>query len=611
MGDIDNIYGMIDRAARRLDRTLAVAHKRDGRWEPVSHDQLMRRVRAVALGLHDAGVSKGDRVALLAESCPEWTIVDLATLACGAALVPIYPTLTADQVAHIVGDSGARVAVVSNAKQLSKILPLLGAGSALERVVMLDPAGAPEAEAIDTLASLEARGAARLAESPDLVDRLAGDVGPDDLATLIYTSGTTGTQKGVMLTHRNFMANIDATFDKTAILAADDVALSDLPLSHIFERTAIYGFLHTGVAIYYSEGFERVAEEFKEVRPTVATSVPRLFEKMYAKICDTGAAAGGLKGLVFRRAMRCGDRYARASHGRDRVHPLVQLEYDLLADRLVFRKWRDALGGRVRYFISGGAPLAPDIAYAFLGAGIPIFEGYGLTETSPVIAVNHPRAHRIGTVGQPLDNVELRIAADGEICVKGPSIMQGYYNLPEQTRDAFTEDGYFMTGDIGHLDESGFLRITDRKKDLLKTSGGKYVAPQPIENALKASSLISQAVVIGDRRKFCSALIVPNLEALETALAARGISIESGDAIARDPRVVALYQETVAKLTPHLARFEQIKKVALLPRELTIEAGEMTPTLKVKRRVVEERYRDVIEAMYTDDGGDRGAVAHG
>jgi long-chain acyl-CoA synthetase len=524
--------------------------------------------------------------------------------------VPIYPTLTDDQVAHIVADSGARVVVVSDARQFAKVRPLLSTVPALEHIVVVEPAGVPEDASVTTLEALEARGAARLVDAPDLVARLSADVGADHLATLIYTSGTTGTQKGVMLTHRNFLANIDATFDQTRILSDDDVALSYLPLSHIFERTAIYGFLHTGVAVYYSSGFDRVAEEFKEVRPTVATSVPRLFEKMYDKIRDSGAAAGGLRTVLFNRSLRCGDRFARASHSDKGVPPLLQLEYDLLADRLLFRKWRDALGGRVRYFISGGAPLAPDIAYAFLGAGIPIFEGYGLTETSPVIAVNHPGAYRIGTVGRPLANLEVRIEEDGEICVRGPSVMQGYYNLPEQTRDAFSEDGFFKTGDIGHLDEQGFLKITDRKKDLLKTSGGKYVAPQPIENTLKGSSLISQAVVIGDRRKFCSALIVPNVDALVPALAARGINVDDTSTLATDPRVVAFYQETVDRLTPHLARFEQIKKIALLPRELTIEAGEMTPTLKVKRRVVEERYHDLIESMYADSG-ERGAAVHG
>jgi long-chain acyl-CoA synthetase len=609
MAGTDTLYTLIRDAARRLDRPVALASKRDGRWEPISHARMLERVRHLSLGLHELGVRKGDRVAVLSESRPEWTMLDLATLGCASALVPIYPTLTEDQVAHILGDSGARVCVVSDRSQLDKVAPLASGLPALEKIVLIEPGGALEGENLLSLDELEAMGAAAERRSPGLADRLAAESSADDLATLIYTSGTTGRQKGVMLTHRNFLANLDATFEESGLVDASDVALSYLPLAHIFERTAVYGFLRKGVTVYYATSFDHVARELREVRPTISTSVPRLFEKMYEKICDTGRAAGGLKSLVFERALRCGDRYARASHAGDSVNPLVQLEYDAVANRFVFDKWRDAVGGRLRYFISGGAPLASDIAYAFLGAGMPIYEGYGLTETSPVIALNRPAGHRVGTVGRPLSNLEVRIAEDGEICVRGPSVMQGYFNLPEQTAETFTEDGFFKTGDVGHLDADGFLVITDRKKDLLKTSGGKYVAPQPIENALKASSLISQAVVIGDRRKFCSALIVPNFDALGPALAARGVRVDNGDELVRDPRVVALYLETVDKLTPNLARFEKIKKVALLPRELTIAAGEMTPTLKVKRRVVEERYKDLIDGMY-EDSGDRGAPAH-
>ncbi len=606
MAESDTIYRSVRDAARRLDRPTAMAAKRDGEWRSISHRELFERVRRLSLGLYDLGVRKGDRVAILSESRPEWTIVDLATLGCAAALVPIYPTLTDDQVAHILGDSGAKVCVVSDEKQLAKVTPLLAQLEALEHLVIVDKGGSTTT----SLSDLELKGENIAQASPDLADELAAQGSSDDLATLIYTSGTTGKQKGVMLTNRNFLSNIEATFDDSMAFTADDAALSYLPLSHIFERIAVYGFLRSGVKIYYATSFDHVARELREVKPTISTSVPRLFEKMYAKIVDTGQAQTGLKKLVFDRALKCGDTWARATNRDNSPGPLVQLEYDLLANRFVFDKWRAAVGGRLRFFISGGAPLASDIAYAFLGAGIPIFEGYGLTETSPVIAVNKPGAHRVGTVGKPVYNVEVRIAEDGEICVKGPSIMQGYYNLAEQSAEAFTEDGFFKTGDIGHLDEDGYLVITDRKKDLLKTSGGKYVAPQPIENALKASSLIAQALVIGDRRKFCSALIVPNLDALKPVLATKGISTTSTDELVRDSRVVDIYLETVTKLTPHLAKFEQIKKVALLPREFTIESGEMTPTLKVKRKVVEERYRDVIDALYAENGA-KGAAADG
>ncbi len=605
MSHADTIHHRIRATALELDAPLALASKRDGAWIPISHASLLERVRHLSLGLYGLGVRRGDRVAIISESRPEWTLVDLAALSIGAAIVPIYPTLTEDQVHHILSDSGARVCVVSDEDQLDKIRPHTATLTALERVITIDPPERDTDAAILTLDSVEATGRAHDTVDPGLGERLAAEVAEDDLATLIYTSGTTGRQKGVMLTHRNFTSNIDGSFfaGDVDLFTNEDVALSYLPLSHIFERTVVYGLLQCGAAIYFATSFDSVAKELREVRPTVSTSVPRLFEKMYQKIYDTGCAAGGLRTTLFKRSLVCGDAWARATNSGEVVNPLVELEYDLIANRLVFDKWRDAMGGRIRCFISGGAPLSRDIAYAFLGAGILILEGYGLTETSPVISVNRPGAHKIGTVGKPLDNVELKLAEDGEILVRGPSIMQGYYNLPEATADAFTEDRFFRTGDIGHLDEEGYLVITDRKKDLLKTSGGKYVAPQPIENALKASSLVSQAIVIGDRRKYCSALIVPNMDALEPLCRSKGIDVASREELLKDPRVLDIYHETVDRLTGNLARFEQIKKIALLPRELTIEAGEMTPTLKIKRRVVEERYRDVIESMYDEEAG--------
>jgi long-chain acyl-CoA synthetase len=587
-------------AARRFDRPIVLASKRDGEWVPISHKQLVERVRHLTAGFFDLGIRKGDRIAVVSESRPEWTITDLATVGLGGALVPIYPTLTPDHVEHILADSGARACVVSDGTQLSKVLPLLPRLEALEFVVVIDPAEWSPDDPVMSMHELEARGLRRLDIEADLPERLADDIRPEDLATLIYTSGTTGKQKGVMLTHRNFVSNIHATFETALRLDPSDVALSYLPLSHILERTATYAYLNVGASLYYASSFDKVAAEFREVRPTVGTSVPRFFEKMYETICGLGKKAGGVKSMIFERALRAGDHVARTTHAGESPSPLVQLEYNCVSNRLVFDKWRDALGGRLRFFLSGGAPLSPDIAYAFLGAGITIYEGYGLTETSPVIAINNADAWRIGTVGKPLSNVSVRLAEDGEILVSGPSIMQGYYNLPHATSEAFTEDGYFRTGDIGVLDADGFLKITDRKKDLLKTSGGKYVAPQPIENSLKFSNLIAQAVVIGDRRKYCSALIVPNREALGPVLLSKGIVLDDRESVMSDPRVMEIYEQVVRDLTGHLPRYEQIKKIAFLPNELTIESGELTPTLKVKRRVVEERYGDVIESLYAD-----------
>ncbi len=390
MSDTVTLYTMVRDAARRLDHRVALAAKHDGEWRTISHQRMMERVRRISLGLHDLGVRKGDRVAVVSESRPEWTLLDIGTLGCGAALVPVYPTLTDDQVAHILGDSGSRVCVVSTQAQLDKVLPLLPTLRALERVVVIDRAEFDADAPVLTLDALEDRGAQMERESPGLADRLIEGAHADELATLIYTSGTTGKQKGVMLTHGNFISNIVATFDESDLFTASDVALSYLPLSHVLERTAQYGFLRTGVSLYYASGFDQVGRELKEVRPTVATSVPRLFEKMYAKICEVGRSSGGLKRTLFERALRCGDVYARAVDRGGRVSPLLRLERSAIADPLVFRKWREALGGRMKYFISGGAPLSPDIAYAFFGAGIPIYEGYGLTETSPVIAINRP-----------------------------------------------------------------------------------------------------------------------------------------------------------------------------------------------------------------------------
>lgn len=610
MAQAETLYKLFQTAAVRHNAPNALAAKRGGEWVPISHKDMLADVRHISLGLNQLGVTKGDRVALLSESRPEWTLFDLGCHGLTAALVPIYSTLMPDQVAHILSDSGSRVCAVSNSKQLDKVLSLVSDLPALEKIILFDEVAGLDDPRVVTLATLRAIGERVATEHPDLADQLADEGHADDLATLIYTSGTTGKQKGVMLTHANFLSNIFAAFDDTHLINDSDLALSYLPLCHIFERTALYGFLHAGVPIYFATAFDTVADEIREVRPTIMTSVPRMFEKMYEKIREKGARSGRVGSFLFERAMRTGDVYARAAHHGFSLNPLVEIEHRVVGDRVVFDKWREAVGGRIKYFISGGAPLAKDIAYAFFAAGLPIYEGYGLTETSPVISLNIPNSHKIGTVGKPLPNLDVRIAEDGEILVKGPSIMKGYFNLPDATAEAFDDDGYFRTGDIGHIDGEGYLVITDRKKDLLKTSGGKYIAPQPIENALKASNLISQAVVIGDKRKFCSALLVPNFRILREQVKSLGLADATDAELTADPRVIQLYLSTVDKLTPNLARYEKIKKVALLASELTIESGELTPTLKVKRRVVEDKYADVIESLYAD-GAAKGNEAHG
>ena len=608
MATSDNLYAMFREAAARHRKADALASRRDGAWRTISHDELVERVRRLSAGLHELGIGPGDRVAIYCESRPEWTIADLATLGLGAAVVPVYPTVTAEQAAYVLGDSGARFVVVSNQTLLDKVLWHLADLPDVERVVAIDSVSVPEGAPVTTLADVERLGAEVERLDPGLPERLAEVVRGDDLATLIYTSGTTGNPKGVILTHGNLLANVRATFEAYEVVGASDVALSFLPLSHVFERTAVYGYLHAGVSIYFAGSIDTIASDLAEVRPTVMTSVPRLFEKILAKVNSAGLAPGGIQAFIFRQLMEAGTRWAVATHAGRSVDPLTAILHTI-ADLLIYRKLRAGLGGRVRYLLSGGAPLMPEVAYTFLAAGVRIYEGYGLTETSPVISFNRPGIYRIGTVGKPLGNLEVRIAPDGEILVRGPSVTSGYYNLPESTRESFDEDGFFRTGDIGHVDVDGFLVITDRKKDLIKTSGGKYVAPQPIENAIKVSNLFSQVIVLGDRRKFCSALLVPNPDALRIELADRGLDVDEWG-LYNDPRVVDMCLEIVDELTPGLARYEKIKRVALLPRELTVEAGELTPTLKIKRRVVEERYRDVIEGLYAEVE-DRELVTHG
>jgi long-chain acyl-CoA synthetase len=595
MATSETVYALFRATAERERRDAVLYSRANGEWRALSHETMLRRVRHISLALHAAGIVKGDRVAILSESRPEWTLVDLGVLGAGAVLVPIYPTVSQDSVEYILRDSAARLCFVSNPTQFDKVAAAREHLPGLCRVVMFD-ADTGEA-AVPTLAAFEAEGAELDVRQPALAEKLAGAIESDDLASLIYTSGTTGQQKGVMLTHRNLYSNVTVCFTHSEFFSADDIALSYLPLSHIFERMTMYGYLNTGNVVYFARSFETLVDDLQEVRPTVMTSVPRFYEKLYGKICEAGRSRGGVASWLFERALRRGDAWARAAHAGDEPHPLLEAEYPI-HNRLVFNRWRAALGGRMRVMLSGGAPLAPDIAYAFLAAGLPIFEGYGLTETSPVISVNTPSAHRIGTVGKPLDTLEVRIAEDGEILVRGPSVMRGYFNLPEATTEAFSEDGFFRTGDIGHLDQNGFLVITDRKKDLIKTSGGKYVAPQPIENAIKASNLVSQVVVLGDKRKYCTALVVPNFEALRQHCADLGIDPGSAAELAAEPKVARFYEQLVDRLTPGLARFEKIKRVGILPGELTIESGELTPTLKVKRRVVEERYRDLIDSLY-------------
>jgi long-chain acyl-CoA synthetase len=564
----------------------------------LSSKELLEQIRDASLGLGAIGVETGDRVAIISESRPDWLIADFAILAAGGATVPIYPTLSSPQAKYILHDCGAKAAIVSTREQLEKIQLIRHELPHLAAVILFDGWTAADSPSTVSFASVLERGHQRMmgewGAGREFRER-ARRVRPDALATVIYTSGTTGEPKGVMLSHANLVSNMKAGAFALQI-SHQDIALSFLPLSHGFERIVAYIYLFSGVTLAFAESLETIARDIKTVRPTLMTGVPRVFEKLHSRIMEKGLAEPGIKAAIFRWAVGAGEARGYAELRGERESVVGRLRA-ALADRLVFHKIRENLGDRVRYLVSGSAPLSPSIAEFFQGVGLPIIEGYGLTETAPILSVNPPGAPRVGSVGRAIPGVELRIAEDGEILARGPNVMMGYLNKPEATADAL-RDGWFHTGDIGAIDEQGYLRITDRKKDLLVTSGGKKIAPQPIEAILKRNPLVAEAVLLGDRRKFAAALIVPEIGALERRLKALGRPPSSRAELATREDVHALYKEIVDALNRELAQFERIKKIAILPVEFSVASGELTPTLKVKRKVIEERYRDRIEALY-------------
>jgi long-chain acyl-CoA synthetase len=561
----------------------------------MSHREIERRVRHIALALTSLGIRPGEKVAILSENRPEWALADYACLTSGIADVPIYPTLPADQIAYILKDSGAGAIFVSTAEQAAKIAEIRSQVPSLMHVISFEEVG-PSADM--TLAAFEHRGAAT--ETPQSVAeyrRISDSVRPDDLATLIYTSGTTGNPKGVMLTHNNIRSNVDATRDKL-LFRGDDVALSFLPLSHIFERMGDYLMFATGSSIAYAEGLDTVPQNMLEVRPTIVFSVPRLYEKMYARVLQNALAGGFLKKKIFFWARAVADRWADEKLEGHEPRGMLARQYRI-AQKLVFSKLKERTGGRLRCFVSGGAPLAPEINKFFFAAGLVILEGYGLTETSPVIGVNTLEDFRIGTIGRPVPGVEVMIAPDGEILTRGPSVMKGYFNNPAATAEAIDEEGWFHTGDIGEI-RDGFIAITDRKKDIIVTAGGKNIAPQPVENLVKTNKYVSQAVMIGDKRRFPSMLIVPNFEQLEGWARKKGIIWTDRAQLIRTPAVHEKMEKEVLRACEGLAHYESPRKIALLEHDFSLEKGEMTPTQKVKRRVVDKNYKSVIDTMYAE-----------
>lgn len=583
-------------AALKYAKRDALNYKTGDEWINISAETFVERVRNVALGLAELGIKPGDRIALLSENRPEWSIADLAILSLGAINVPIYTTQAVDQIRFILTDSGARAVFVSNRKLFKHAQKALAGLDFLERIIFFDGPANDDVERSSSLEALEKSGQERSINKPAAFGAYLKAIRPDDLATIIYTSGTTGEPKGVMLTHANFVSNVTACVSGLPI-SSSDIALSVLPLSHIFERTGFYIFCYAGVSVYYTASFDQVAENLREVRPTVMTAVPRLFEKVYHKIVKKGFSQKGWKRKVFVRSLAVGQRYAEAKDKGKLVGPALALQ-QRVANRVVFSKWRDGVGGRLRYFVSGGAPLSPALSYAFLAAGIPILQGYGATETC-IVSANRPDNNQVGSVGLPFKGIEVRIADDGEILLRGPNVMRGYYGHPEETA-AVLSDGWFATGDVGHVDKEGHLFITDRKKDLFKLSNGKYVAPQQIESLLKQSEFVSQVVVVGAGRKQPAALIVPEWEAVRQALTDAGKDFPNDRvALAEFPAAIKLVQSDVALLTKELADYQRIRRIALLPNEFTIDRGELTPTLKVKRRVIDEKFGDLIEALYS------------
>jgi long-chain acyl-CoA synthetase len=576
------------------DKPSCLLHKVGGTYQPVSTAELVDRVRRLWQGLAEIGVQPGDRVALMAENGPHWPTVDFATLASGAVLVPIYPTLLPDQAAYIANDCGAKIVVAETRNHLDGFLSLADQLPQVQKYVLIR--GQSDDPRVSTLDQLVERGAG---VDVAAFEARARAVQPDDLATFIYTSGTTGQPKGVMLTHRNIASNVAASIPAIDI-EPKFTALSFLPLSHSFERTVDYIYFYHGCTIAYAESVAAVAQNMQEVKPHVFVSVPRVYEKVLSRVQENVAQSSSLKQKIF--AWAGGVARQSLPYRLQQKAPGGLLGLKLgLADKLVFGKIRERLGGRFVFAVSGGAPLARDVAEFFWGIGVPIYEGYGLSETSPVISVNTPHAVKMGTVGKPVADVEVRIAEDGEILARGPNIMKGYWNLPEATAEAIDKEGWFHTGDIGELDPEGFLRITDRKKELIINAYGKNIAPAPIENSLKSSRFIGQAVVIGDRRKFLSALLVPDFEALKPWAEKQGFGGGSaGDmtALLAHPEVRALYEGEVQAVNKGLAHYEQISAWELLPAEFTLESGELTPTQKVKRRVVYKKYGDVIDRLY-------------
>ncbi len=587
LGTLNDIFfAAID---RNLDRMML--HREAGKWLPISSREFGTRVSRTVRALQSLGIQAGDRVALLSENRPEWSTADMAILLVGGVTVPLYTTLTPEQMAFALNDSGCRAIFLSSDQQLHKILSILPQ-TRLEKIIVMD-----ELEFKGDLTPFESKclSMARIMREgpeqlPEEIEKSARSTPPDQLATIVYTSGTTGTSKGAMLTHGNIASNILCSllgFDMQPGL----VSISFLPLCHITARHVDFAMIYHGVTLAYCPFIEQLPQILQEIHPQIFVAVPRVYEKIYAQAEQK--AKGFPKRAIFDWAISVGKKH-KPEILAGKIPNSASWK---LANKLVFGKIREGMGGKVETFISGGAPLGRELAEWYASVGIRIHEGYGLTETSPVIALNTPKHHRIGTVGQIMPNLDVRIAEDGEIVVRGPSIFKGYWNRPEETKNAL-ENGWFKTGDIGNIDADGFLSVTDRKKDLIKTSGGKFIAPQPIENSLKLNPLVGVAAILGDRRKFPAVIVSPNFTLLEQWAKENNVAFASRAELIANPKVQSLYEAIIEGINQNLARFEKLKRVLLVADEFSIADGSMTPTLKLRRRVIEDRYRKQIDDLY-------------
>ena len=592
------INQMVQNTIQQYGSKTALSHKVDKKYQDISYATLAERIKDFCLGLTELGLQKGDRVALLSENRPEWAITDLATLAGGGVTVPMFSTLTSAQVEYIVRDSGAKILCVSGERQLQKIKDWdANVPTNLQHIVIFDDLQDDSVRTFDQVCEL-----GQQVENGDQVYQQASEaVEPDDLASIIYTSGTTGDPKGAMLTHSNFMSNAQAATGIVSI-TPDDVFLSFLPLSHVFERMGgHYLPLSGGATIAYAESLFTIRQDMQEVRPTIMMSVPRLYEGMHERIIRSVKEGSSTKQKIFHWSVGVGAKVSQAIQRKRKPNPILSLKASI-ANKLVFQKLKAVTGGRLRFFVSGGAPLSKAIAEFFHAAGILILEGYGLTETSPVISVNQPDRWKFGTVGPIVPGVEVKIAEDGEILSRGPHIMQGYFNKPSDTAEAIDADGWFHTGDIGEIDEEGFLTITDRKKNILILSNGKNVAPQPIENQLKQSPYISEIMLLGDQRSTVSALIVPSLDAIKEYAKEQQLEAEDVPALLQTQEIQRLIRGEINQYSSDLADFERVRMFTLMAEEFSEKSGEMTPTLKLKRSVVMENHKAAIDQMYGDDG---------